>query len=322
MWRGDTESDPLPAQGLAMGHEGTGVVDKLGQGVTTDSLGNPLREGDRVVHSAIFPCNSCHMCLRGDLNLCINRRPRTAGQYPYFVGTFADYPYARPRLPVFRVPDELPDDILGPVNCAMGTVMQGLTSAGAQEGQCVVIQGAGGLGITATAIAKDMGVDRVIVLDRLANRLQLAEEFGADFTINIDEYNTAEARSRRVLELTKGRGADIVMELVGMAELLPEGIAMLRHGGTFVEIGLFFRGRTVAFDPSTLVLSGKRIIGSIMYRPILMSTILDFLVRNVDKRPFHKMVSHKFRLADINEAFAQAEWHQRQTDVIQAVLVP
>ena len=252
----------------------------------------------------------------------LNRRPRTAGQYPYFVGTFADYHYARPRLPVFRVPDELPDDILGPVNCAMGTVMQGLTSAGAQEGQCVVIQGAGGLGITATAIAKDMGVDRVIVLDRLANRLQLAEEFGADFTINIDEYNTAEARSRRVLELTKGRGADIVMELVGMAELLPEGIAMLRHGGTFVEIGLFFRGRTVAFDPSTLVLSGKRIIGSIMYRPILMSTILDFLVRNVDKRPFHKMVSHKFRLADINEAFAQAEWHQRQTDVIQAVLVP
>ena len=58
-----------------MGHEGTGVVDKLGQGVTTDSLGNPLREGDRVVHSAIFPCNSCHMCLRGDLNLCINPNP-------------------------------------------------------------------------------------------------------------------------------------------------------------------------------------------------------------------------------------------------------
>ena len=97
---------------------------------------------------------------------------------------------------------------------------------------------------------------------------------------------------------------------------------MLRNGGTFVEIGLYFSGRTVAFDPSSIVTSGKRIVGSVMYRPILMSTILDFLVRNRDKLPFHKMVSHKFKLADINEAFAQAEWDQRQTPVTRAVLVP
>ena len=321
-WRGDTERNTIPPQGRAMGHEGTGVVYKMGQGVTTDALGAPLAEGDRVIHSAIFPCNHCHNCLRGDPNLCSNRTPRIVGQFPYFVGTFADYYYTPPGHALFKVPDELDDDVLGPVNCALGTTTQGLTVAGVHEGQYVVIQGAGGLGLSAIAMAKDMGADRVIVMDRLENRLELAEEFGADFTINIDEFNTPETRLSRVLELTKGRGADIVVELVGLPDLLPEGISMLRNGGTFVEIGLYFAGRTVAFDPSSIVTSGKRIIGSVMYRPILMSTILDFLVRNRDKLPFHKMVSHKFKLADINEAFAQAEWDQRQTPVTRAVLVP
>jgi L-iditol 2-dehydrogenase len=223
---------------------------------------------------------------------------------------------------VFKVPDELSDEVLGPVNCAMGTVTQGLTVAGIHEGQSVVIQGAGGLGLTATAMAKDMGADRVIVLDRLENRLRLAEEFGADYTINIEEYKTPESRIQRIKELTRDRGADVVMELVGYAPLLPEGIAMLTNGGTFVEIGLYFSGQTVPFDPSTLVLTGKRIMGSVMYRPILMSTILDFLVRTRHKLPFHTLISHKFKLADVNEAFAQAEWHQRQTPITRAVLVP
>ena len=117
------------------------------------------------------------------------------------------------------MPDELRDSILGPVNCALGTVTEGLLRAGVETGDSVVVQGAGGLGLYATAMAKDMGADRVIVLDRLENRLRLAEEFGADHTINIEEYNTAETRVDRVKELTRGRGADVVIELVGRAEL-------------------------------------------------------------------------------------------------------
>ena len=176
--------------------------------------------------------------------------------------------------PAFRVPDPLPDDILGYVNCAIGTVTQGLIAAGAHEGQSVVIQGAGGLGLNAIAMAKDMGAERVIILDRLENRLSLAEEFGADYTINIEEYNTPETRVQRVKELTRGRGADIVMELVGQASLLAEGIDMLSNGGTFVEIGDIVRGREVSIDPSKL-LQGKRIIGSLMYRPSTLATILE-----------------------------------------------
>jgi Zn-dependent alcohol dehydrogenase len=170
-------------------------------------------------------------------------------------------------------------------------------------------------------MAKEMGAARVIVLDRLENRLQLAEEFGADDTINIEEFNTPETRVRRVWELTDGRGADVVMELVGRAELMAEGIDMLSNGGSFVEIGDIVRGREVSIDPSKL-LSGKNILGSRMYKPSLLPTLLDYLVRNQHKLPFEKLISHKYPLADVNEAFAHSEWAQRQTEVTRAMLVP
>ena len=250
-----------------------------------------------------------------------NRGAAAAGVWPYFRGTYADFLYLPPRHPMFLVPEELSDDILGPVNCAMGTVTTGLMRAGLKEGQNVVIQGAGGLGIHATAMAKEMGADRVIVIDRLENRLQLAEEFGADHTINIEEFNTPETRLARVKELTDGRGADVVMELVGRAELLAEGIDMLSNGGTFVEIGDIVRGREVSIDPSKL-LQGKNIIGSLMYKPELLPRLLNFLVRKQDVLPFDKIVSHTFPLAEVNEAFVQAEWDQSQTPITRAMLVP
>ena len=320
-WRGDQVNSPLPSTGRVMGHEGFGIVHSLGKGVSTDSLGSSLREGDPVVYSAIFSCNHCHMCIRGSTNLCINRPYPAAGVHPYFTGTYADYLYLPPGHPIFTVPDTIPHEVLAPVNCATGTVSQGLISAGAHQGQSVVIQGAGGLGLTAIALAKDMGADSVISLDRLENRLDLAKEFGADYTINVTEYSTAEARIERVRDLTRGRGADIVMELVGRAELLAEGIEMLGNGGTFIEIGDIVPGRTVAIDPSYL-LKGKRIIGSLMYPAHILPFALAFLERNLNKRPFHKIVSHKFKLEDINHAFTQAEWNARQTEVTRAVLVP
>ena len=321
VWRGDQVNVPLPPTGRAMGHEGVGVVETLGDGVTTDSAGAPIAAGDRVVYAAVFPCYRCRQCLRGNTNWCENRNYPAAGVWPYFTGTYADFLYLPPRHPFFRVPDALDDDLLGPVNCAMGTVTTGLIRAGAGEGDYVVIQGAGGLGIHATAMAKEMGADRVIVLDRLENRLELAEAFGADHTINIEEFNTPETRLRRVKELTDGRGADIVMELVGRAELLAEGIDMLSNGGTFVEIGDIVRGREVSIDPSKL-LQGKNIMGSLMYKPDLLPRLLNFLVRNQDRLPFQRIVSHKFPLAEVNEAFPQCEWDQRQPAITRAMLVP
>jgi threonine dehydrogenase-like Zn-dependent dehydrogenase len=322
MWRGDTAgSRPVPPEGRAMGHEGTGVVAALGAGVATDSLGRPLAEGDRVVFFATFPCWTCPLCLQGQPNLCVRYPYRAVGRPPYFVGTYADYVHLPPRHPVFRVPDDLSDEVVAPVNCAMCTVANGLRVAGARQGQTIVVQGAGGLGLTATALARDLGADRVIVLDRLPRRLDLARRFGADETIDIGELTTPESRVERVRELTHGLGADVVAELVGMPELLAEGVAMLRNGGTFLEIGQFY-SRPVPFDVSTLVLTGKRIVGSLMYPPQILAQTLDFLERTRDRLPWKDMVSHRFPLAEVNSAFVDAEWMARSTEVVRGVLVP
>ena len=323
-WRGDQSPDlrPLPPNGIVAGHEGAGTVYKLGPGVTADGLGRPIKEGDRVIHTAFPSCNHCYQCLSGNPNWCPNRGSQGwAGEWPYFTGTFSDYYYISPNQPVFAVPDDLPDSTLGFINCAMGTVTEGLLRAGCKEGDYVVIQGAGGLGLNATAMAKNMGAHRVIVIDRMENRLELAEQFGADHTINIEEFNTPETRKRRVMELTSGRGADIGMELVGRADLLVEGIDFLANGGTYIEIGKVASGPTVDFDPSTL-LRGKKIMGSTMYRAGLLPMMMEMIQQNLDRLPFDKIVSNTFPLADVNAAFERAEWDNRQTSVTRAVLVP
>ena len=321
-WRGDLKEMALPEPGLAMGHEGWGRIAMLGKGVTSDSLGQPLREGDRVIHSAVFPCLRCYQCLRGELNVCPNGTVyRPVDQHPYFVGTMADYYYVPPNHPVFRVPDELPDEVLASINCAMGTVTQGLTVAGVHEGEYVVIQGAGGLGLSAAAVAKDMGAGMVIVLDRIPKRLETAKRFGADEVVNVDEFGSVEDRVAHIYDLTNGRGADLVVELVGLSELMPEGLQMVRQGGTFLEIGNIVRGSEACIEPWRL-LRGRKIVGSVMYTPVVLFTVLAFLQKTKDRYPFDQMITHRYPLAEINEAFAAAEWSGRQTEVGRAALNP
>src|SRR5579871_4007206 len=197
-WRGDRTQrlQPVPAAGQVMGHEGNGVVYKLGKGVTTDWQGQPVAEGDRVVHYSMTACFRCRQCNRGNTNLCTRQPaayPPPAGVWPYFTGTYADYFYVSPHRPFYVVPPELPDASLSWVNCAMGTSAEGLERVRCGPGDYVVIQGAGGLGLCAAAIATYRGAATVIVLDRLPERLELARQFGADHTINVDELDSVEA---------------------------------------------------------------------------------------------------------------------------------
>jgi threonine dehydrogenase-like Zn-dependent dehydrogenase len=247
--------------------------------------------------------------------------PAPAGVWPYFTGTYADYFYVSPHRPFYRVPDEIPDASLSWVNCALGTPAEGLDLARCAPGDFVVIQGAGGLGLCAAAVATYRGAARVIVLDRLPERLALAREFGADAVINIDELASVEARRARILELTEGEGADIVMELVGITELIPEGVGYLAPNGTLVEIGHVMAGRSFSLDPRTII-RGKRIMGSSGYRHTLLPGLLDLMVRTQDRIPWHRIVSDAFPLAQVNEAMGTAEWAGRPTTVTRAVLTP
>ena len=121
-WRGEMKpmlrGKPGP---VILGHEMTGVVDTLGEGVSTDSLGRPLKEGDRLAYTYFFPCRRCYICLRGELNNCPDRFRFRASveEAPYCDGGFADYCYLRPGHFAFKVPDELPDSAVTPANCGL-----------------------------------------------------------------------------------------------------------------------------------------------------------------------------------------------------------
>ncbi len=96
VWRGDQVDVPLPPTGRAMVHEGTGAVETLDDGVTTDSSGTAIQKGDRVVYAAVFPCCRGHQCLQGNTNWCMNRNYPAAGVWPYFTGTYGDFLYLPP----------------------------------------------------------------------------------------------------------------------------------------------------------------------------------------------------------------------------------
>lgn len=313
IWRGDTSHDGAGPAALGFGHEGFGTVFALGAGTTTDDAGRTLAVGDRVIH---------HVMPNPGGRLPATNTTRAYGQFPYFFTTFADYFYVGANRSVYRVPDALPDDALPSVNCAMGAAVNALVRGGVGFGATVVVLGAGGLGLTATAAAKAMGAATVIVSDRIPARLDLARQFGADHTIDAGEVADSDTRVARVRDITGGRGADVVLEFVGLAALVPEGVAMLAPNGTFVEVGLFFSGSTVPFDPSTVLRGNKTITGSAGYPAALIPKILDFLVRAGDTVPFDKITSHRFALADINDAFARSDWNQGAPSVTRAVLIP
>jgi len=323
-WRGDAPLR-LPEDGWIYGHEMTGRVARLGARVKTDSLGRPLREGDRVAYTYFYPCGRCYACLANEPAACPAKivRPVGPSQFPHFHGAFAEYYYLRPRGAIFVVPDSLPDELVSPVNCALSQVIFGLDRAGLAFGGTVVIQGAGGLGIQAAAVAKDMGASTVIVVDQLASRLELARAFGADHTINVKEVTDRRERVGLVRNWTGGAGADVACDFVGFPQVIPEGIEMLRSGGTYLEIGTISRGAKIELEPSLLVWGSKKIVGVIQYDPGVIPRALDFLVRNRSRFPFDRLISHKYSLEQINRAFAESEWYAKDTTTItRAALVP
>ncbi|OGO51126.1 MAG: hypothetical protein A2148_07175 [Chloroflexi bacterium RBG_16_68_14] len=326
-WRGDSPFF-VAFTGAVGGHEMTGRVAKLGSNISTDSLGRPLKEGDRVCYAYFYPCHRCYQCNKGEFAACPDKVRTMAGMpggpNP-FNGAYAEYYYLRPSHWVFKVPDELSDEMVTPVNCALSQVTYGLHLAGLQMGDTLVVQGAGGLGTNACAVAKEMGADQVIAIDGLPGRLELAKQFGADHTIDINELKTPPERAQRVMELTGGRGADVVAELVGLPAAVPEGLQMTRSGGTYLVIGNISIGQTVSIDPSALVLGSRRIVGAIHYDPWVIPEALDFLVRTRTKYPHEEVVSHdKYQLDEINRAFEEAEWQRDGggTKVRRAVIVP
>lgn len=323
MWKGEFSTGgglggELPT---VLGHEMVGTIAKLGEGVTADANGEPLEIGDRVIFSYCSYCGRCRNCVRGRRVSCLNLRMamlENAERWPHFVGGYGDYYYVRPGGVIYKVPNSIPDEVGAGANCALSQVIYGLDRVDLRFGETIVIQGAGGLGLYAAAVAKARGAHLVIAIDGVEERLALAKEFGADETVNFNEFPESRSLVKEVRKLTGGYGADVVAELVGHPSVIPEGIKMLGLMGRYLEIGNIKAGVTYEADPSRLVMANKSIIGVSLYEPYALGEAVKFLDRMQGQLPFDKMFATNFALEDINEAFELAE----RREVVRASIVP
>lgn len=302
-----------------LGHEMVGSVAATGERVTEDSNGAPMQTGTRVVFPYFFPCHRCRSCLAGRRVSCQKLTMAMLGDSskpPYFVGGYGDYFLLPAGAVLYAVPDTLPDEVVSGVNCALSQMIYGLERADLSFGERVIIQGAGGLGLFATAVARARGAAQVVVVDAVPERLELARAFGADEVISLADHPDPADRIRRARKLTDG-GADVVVEVAGNPAVVPEGLKMLAQSGRYLEVGNINMGQTYAADPSRLVTANKSIIGVSLYEPTALSQALSFLAANQHRLPLDQFATTTFPLEDINAAFAAAD----SREVVRASIV-
>lgn len=292
----------LPA---VLGHEMTGSIVALGPGADRDSIGQPLRVGDRLVweHAS---CGRCFFCsVERRPALCQNRRLYSyscVARHPYVMGGYAEYCYVLPRAGRIRVPDDVSDEVASLSSCAFRTVMNAFEQAGPIESRdSVVIQGSGPLGILAAGVAKVAGARQVIVIGAPAHRLELAGAFGADRLLSLQEHPSAEARVAQVLEWTEGRGADLVFEFSGNPLAVDEGMRMARTAGRYVVVGQS-RSEKVPLDPGLITKKNLRIQGNVSADIGHYWRALAFASKYGRSLPFARMVTGRYGLQDINHA--------------------
>ena len=292
-----------------LGHEMVGTIEKLGGKVRTDSAGTPLEEGDRIIYSYFRFCGTCYYCLTREAN-CPNRHRHWIGVSselpPHFNGGFGEFYYLGPGHWIFKVPDELSDDHVSPVNCAAAEIAFGLRNIEIRGGETVLIQGAGGLGLYAIAMAREMGAAQIIVVDALPPRLELAKQFGADHLLDVRKTSPGE-RLEQVLGWTNSLGADVAIEVAGVPAAVAEGVSLLRNGGRYLCVGNINKGQETSFDPSHVVRGQLTVKGIHGYDSWAIPQALEIIARTKNKYPYESILSHHFKFEDINEAIALAD---------------
>jgi threonine dehydrogenase-like Zn-dependent dehydrogenase len=306
---------------VIIGHEMVGRVVKLGAAAGTDSVGTPLRVGDRVVYTHTA-CGGCYYCTTARRpTLCTNRRAymyENIEQPPHLLGGFAEYGYILPDAGRLRVPDAVPNELASLSSCALRSVMNAFSQLGPIEPtETIVVQGAGPLGLLATANAKVRGAKRIIMIGAPAARLELAREFGADICIPV-EGTSPQERLDTVLSHTEGRGGDIVMEFTGVPGAFNEGLQLAARGGRYLVVGQLGEGAT-SFQPSMIVKKNLTVIGSFSGDARSYSLALQFVEQHQDRFPFHKMITGRYRLDEVNLALGRMQRFEEIKPVINIV---
>jgi S-(hydroxymethyl)glutathione dehydrogenase/alcohol dehydrogenase len=246
---------------VVLGHEGTGHVLDVGTAVRR------VRAGDRVVLSAVPSCGHCWFCARAEPYLCacagtLKRAPfldgATAVRGASGLGTFSDV-LVVDESAVVRVDTDLPAEELAVIGCAVLTgVGAVLNIAAVRAGDCVLVIGAGGIGLAAVQGARAAGAVPIIAIDPVEAARASAAGCGATHV-----FPPGQDAAAAVLELTGGRGADAVIECVGTSDSFTSAWSLTRAGGQIVLVGVGTGGDVNPIPLIDVVRSGRRVIGCV-----------------------------------------------------------
>jgi len=303
--RGELSIPPLTP--CIQGHETLAVIEAIGGERRLTIDGQELKVGDRIMWAHPF-CGECYECkvLRKPY-MCSKSFGKGYGSVsPELLrGGFAEYVKITPETEIVRVPDSVTDEEALGVGCAFRTVVSGFERLRDHSpiniGDTVVIQGAGPIGLYSTLLASFSGASRVIAIAAEEERLQLAKEWGAAVTININEVKEHEDRVKIVKDYTNGRGAEFCIEASGAPIAFLQGFDFMCRYSTYLVMGQTST-RTVEFMPN--ILQGKQavVIGSGSADARHFYKALQFIEAHRDKIDFSKMISATYPLEDIDTA--------------------
>jgi S-(hydroxymethyl)glutathione dehydrogenase / alcohol dehydrogenase len=303
-------ADPSGYAPTVLGHEGAGVIEQVGEGVSS------LAAGDHVVTLFSPQCRECIHCLSPRTNLCLAiREQQNQGFLPdgttrlsrdgeamrHFMGTstFAQYT-VMPEIALAKVSVEAPLDRACLFACGLSTGLgAAMFTAKVEPGSTCVVFGAGMVGLGAVAGCRLRGAERIICVDRSAQRLELARGQGATDCWQADGHVL-----ERALEATAGFGADYTFEATGLVSVMREALEAARMGwGLCTVCGVAGKGETLDVVPRLLI-TGRRVCGSsfggVKGRDQVTELIDMYLRGEIDVDPF---ISHRMPLEEVNRAF-------------------
>ena len=271
-----------------MGHEAVGTVVETGSAVMN------VREGDKVLVSCISACGHCAYCKRGMYSQCLNGGGWILGHLVDGVqAEYARVPFADNSL--YEVPEGLSDEQVLFLADILPTGFEiGVLNGTVKPGDTVAVIGAGPVGLAAIMTARLYGPGRILAIDLADSRLKRAREFGADETIN----NSSENAVERVMEVTDGLGADVVMEAVGLPATFELCTELVRPGGRVANIGV--HGQPATLHLETLWIKSITITTGLVdtsSTPTLLKLVSE---GRLDPRGF---ATHRFKLDEIMDAY-------------------
>lgn len=301
--------DPFSLIPVALGHEGTGEIVKMGKNVQKDSAGKPLRLGDKVVTCMIFKDNP-------DITMYDLNKQNVGGADVYGLlpdddvhlnGWFSDYILVRGGSTVFNVSDlDLYSRVLiEPCAVLVHAVERAKTTGILRFNSRVVVQGCGPIGLICIAVLRTMGIENIVAVDGEEKRLAFAKEMGAGQTVNFKEHKGIEALAGAVQSAFGGYQADFAFQCTGSPAAHANIYKFIRNGGGLCELGFFINGGDATINPHfDLCAKEITLVGSWVYTLRDYATTFDFIKRaKAIGLPLNKLITHAFPLEEIDEAF-------------------